>query len=506
MTELNLTGRKKLKEKISILSLHLNVGGIEKAICDQANMLSEKYNVEIITLYKMNNTIPFKLNKNVKVIYLSKVKPNKEEFKKYLKEKDLINTFKEGIKAIKILYLKKQLMAEYIYNSDSKIIISTRLYFTKLLNKYKNPEAITIAEEHVYHHESKKYFRKLDKALKNIDYLLPASKYLTIDYKKKLKTNTTIDYIPLTINYFPEKISKLEKNNIIAVGRLEPEKGFEDLIDIMSKVIKKNKNLRLTIIGDGSQRNKIETKIKSLKLEKNITITGYLTQEQIKKYYQKASLLINTSYEESFGLVLIEAASYGIPSIAFSCALGAKEIIDNKYGIIIDNRDLNKMSDQVTKILGGNESSKLIGDMVQTIGSELQSQTLEGGKLSEQIKSIADKVSDAYINGTKKTTNKEIEELYQNTQKFANNFTNQPLNVNMINNMLKQYGIDKTLTEDDINKACQQMGIKKDQLNNVMQNSNQGMNRKTRRIIQQSTDKNGNIHIKPKTQFKTKRK
>ncbi|UKI29226.1 MAG: glycosyltransferase family 4 protein [Clostridium sp.] len=44
----------------------------------------------------------------------------------------------------------------------------------------------------------------------------------------------------------------------------------------------------------------------------------------MKKYYQRASLLINTSYEESFGLVLIEAASYGIPSIAFSCALGAK--------------------------------------------------------------------------------------------------------------------------------------------------------------------------------------
>ncbi len=351
--ELNLNGRCELKEKISILSLHLNVGGIEKTICDQANMLSEKYNVEIVTLYKMNDTIPFKLNKNVKVIYLSEVKPNKDEFKKYLKEKDILNTFKEGIKAIKILYLKKQLTSEYIYNSDSKIIISTRLYFTKLLNKYKNPEAITIAEEHVYHHESKKYIRKLDKALKNINYLLTASNYLTVDYKKKLKTNAVVDYIPLTINYFPEKISKLEKNNIIAVGRLEPEKGFEDLIDVMSKVIKKNKNLKLTIIGDGSQRKKIETKIKSLKLEKNITITGYLTQEQIKKYYQKASLLINTSYEESFGLVLIEAASYGIPSIAFSCALGAKEIIDNKYGIIIDNRDLNKMSDAIVGYTNG---------------------------------------------------------------------------------------------------------------------------------------------------------
>lgn len=353
MTELNLTGRKKLKEKISILSLHLNVGGIEKAICDQANMLSEKYNVEIITLYKMNNTIPYKLNKNVKVIYLSEVKPNKEEFKKYLKEKDILRTFKEGIKAIKIIYLKKHLMTEYIYNSDSKIIISTRLYFTKLLNNYKNPETITITEEHVYHHESKKYIRKLDRALKNIDYLLPASNYLTVDYKKELKNNTVVDYIPLTINYFPEKTSKLEKNNIIAVGRLEPEKGFEDLIDVVSKAIKKNKNLKLTIIGDGSQRKKIETKIKELKLEKNITITGYLTQEELKKYYEKASLLINTSYEESFGLVLIEAASYGIPSIAFSCALGAKEIIDNKYGIIIDNRNLNKMSGAITDYTNG---------------------------------------------------------------------------------------------------------------------------------------------------------
>lgn len=353
MEELSLMGRCALKNKISILSLHLNVGGIEKSICDQANMLSEKYNVEIVTLYKFNKDIPYKLNKDVKVIYLSEIRPNKEEFKKYLKNKNIIKTFKEGIKALKILYLKRKLITEYIYNSDSKIIISTRLYFTKILNKYRNSDAITIAEEHVYHHENRRYIHKLDKALKNIDYLIPASKYLTNDYKEKLKTKINIKYIPLTINYFPEKPSKMKKNNIIAVGRLETEKGFEDLITIMLKVVKTNKNIKLTIIGDGSQRNTIEKKIKNFNLEKNITITGYLTQEELKKYYSSASLLINTSYEESFGLVLIEAASYGIPSIAFSSALGAKEIINNKYGIIVDNRDLNKMSEDIINYTNG---------------------------------------------------------------------------------------------------------------------------------------------------------
>lgn len=351
--EIALTGRRKLKDKISILSLHLNVGGIEKTICDQANILSEKYKVEIITLYNYNSSIPYNLNKNVKIKYLTNLKPNKDNFKKYLKDKNILMTLKEGLKAIKILYLKRKLTADYIYNSDSKIIISTRLFFTKLLNEYKNPEAITIAEEHVYHHNNKCYIHKLDKSLKHIDYLLPASNYLTMDYKQMLKTNTVINYIPLTINYFPKNKSKREKDNIIAVGRLEKEKGFIDLIEVMSKAVKKNKNLKLTIIGDGSQRAIIENKIKELKLDKNIKITGFISQEEIKKYYEKASLLINTSYEESFGLVLLEAASYGIPSLAFSSALGAVEIIGKNFGKIIDNRDLNKMSKAIVDYTKG---------------------------------------------------------------------------------------------------------------------------------------------------------
>lgn len=351
--EIALTGRRKLKDKISILSLHLNVGGIEKTICDQANMLSEKYKVEIITLYNYNSSIPFNLNKNVKIKYLTNLKANKDDFKKYLKDKNILMTLKEGLKAIKILYLKRKLTADYIYNSDSKIIISTRLFFTKLLNEYKNPEAITIAEEHVYHHNNKRYIHKLDKSLKHIDYLLPASNYLTMDYKQMLKTNTVINYIPLTINYFPKNRSKMETNNLIAVGRLEKEKCFTDLIDVIAKAVKKNKNLKLTIIGDGSQRAIIENKIKELKLDKNIKITGFISQEEIKKYYEKASLLINTSYEESFGLVLLEAASYGIPSLAFSSALGAVEIIGKNFGKIIDNRDLNKMSKAIVDYTKG---------------------------------------------------------------------------------------------------------------------------------------------------------
>ncbi|MDD4188241.1 MAG: O-antigen ligase family protein [Bacilli bacterium] len=353
------SNQKELKNKISIISLHLGYGGIERSVINQANMLCEKYEIEIICLYKVVNKIPYHVDNRVNVIYLSDLKPNKQEFLKHLKQKNIFKIISEGIKSVNILYKKHSLIKNYIYNSDSKIIISTRLEFTKLLNKYGNNKAIKIAEEHVYHNESKKYFIELKKSLKNIDYLLPTSKYLTKDYKLIFKNEKVkVIYIPNIIYDIPKSLNKLNNNNIISVGRLSPEKGFIDLIDVFRIINKKNKKIKLTLAGDGPEKNLLEQKIKAYKLDKSIKLTGFLTQDDLKKEYCKASLFVMSSYEESFGLVLIEAMSYGIPCFAFDSALGAKEIINNKNGILIKNRDKEKMAEEILKYFN-NDNPKL---------------------------------------------------------------------------------------------------------------------------------------------------
>ena len=80
--------------------------------------------------------------------------------------------------------MKWYLISKYIYNSNSEVIISTRYYFTKLLNKYGYKDTIKVAEEHVYHNNDIKYINKLRRSLTNIDYLIPASNYLKDDYKE----------------------------------------------------------------------------------------------------------------------------------------------------------------------------------------------------------------------------------------------------------------------------------------------------------------------------------
>ena len=65
-----------------------------------------------------------------------------------------------------------------------------------------------------------------------------------------------------------------------------------------------------------------------------------------------------TSYTESFGIVLIEAMSHGIPCIAYDSADGARELLKNGNGILIKNRNKFAMSKEIVKLLKNNNKIK----------------------------------------------------------------------------------------------------------------------------------------------------
>lgn len=352
-TELRLINNKKEtieKNKISIYALHLNYGGIEKNICTKANMLSEIYNVEIISLYKLTDKPVFNLNDNIKVKYLTKnIRPNKEEFITSIKNKKIINIIKEGLYAIKVLYLKQTLLTKSLINCNSEIIISTRIDFTKKLIKNNEYNNVKIAEEHIYHNNNQKYLKDLNDILKKVDYLMPSSNYLTNYYQKlypeyshKIITNE----MPIETD---NSISNLKNKTIISVGRLSKEKGYSDLINLFKKI--EDKEWTLNIIGRGPEYDNLKQQIKNLNLENNIKLLGTKTTEELNKLYKEASIYIMTSYEESFGLVLLEAASHGLPILAYSQALGAKEILSDNNGILIDNRNELEMINKLNLLM-----------------------------------------------------------------------------------------------------------------------------------------------------------
>ena len=83
-------------KKVSILSLHLGYGGIEKCIVSLANLLCERYNVEIAVCYQLYDKSAFQLDKRVKVIYLNEknIIPNHESLRNAWTSHNLLNIFK----------------------------------------------------------------------------------------------------------------------------------------------------------------------------------------------------------------------------------------------------------------------------------------------------------------------------------------------------------------------------------------------------------------------------
>lgn len=348
-------------KKIAILSLHLNYGGVEKAVSTLANMLCDDYKVEIICTYKMGKKPVYKIDDKVKIKYLIPYGPNKKEIKQNFKKFKIFNLLKEGIKAIKVLYLRKKTMIDYIKNSNADVIISTRVLFTNYLSKYGKENVIKIAQEHRHHLNDQKYIQNLNDACKNIDYLLPVSKELTNFYTATLTGKVKCYYMPNSLDNIPEIDSDYTKN-VVTVGRLSKEKGFDDLIDVFKKVIAKNPNYKLDIIGDGPERNNLKNIIANLHLENNIILHGFQNKDYINDVLSHSKAFIVTSYTESFGIALLEGMSYGLPGIIFDSASGSLELIKNNFsGYVIKNRSKDVMAKKIIKLLDNKKEISIMG-------------------------------------------------------------------------------------------------------------------------------------------------
>lgn len=351
-------------KSVTILALQLGYGGIEKAIVQLANNLSDKFKVTIVSTYKMYEKCVFELNKNVNVIYLlDNRKPNKDEFIKAVKNFRPIKVLKEGIKGINTLRLKKVLMINYIKNCDSDYIISTRDIHNQWLSCYGKNDCVKIGWEHNHHNNNKKYIKKIINSTSNLDYFVLVSKELKEFYEKRLNNKKChCVYIPNTINR-SDKRSNLKSKNLISIGRLSKEKGFLDLIEVFAMVNKKFPDWKLNIIGDGREKEKLISKINDLSLTNNVILHGYQNTKYINNQLSKSSIFLMTSYTESFGIVVLEAFSYGIPVVAFSSAQGVNEIIsDNWDGYIVKNRDKEQMARRVCALIDNYNRRFIMGN------------------------------------------------------------------------------------------------------------------------------------------------
>lgn len=364
-------------KKVSIISLHLGYGGIEKSVCALANMLAGKYEVEIASVYNLYDKRLYYLNDKINIKYLTDIKPNRKEFNAYIKNRRFFKAFIEGIKGLKGLYIRKKSVVNYIKNADSDIIITTRDIFDKWLGNNAKKGVLKIGWEHNHFHGDESIAKNLINSCKKLDYLVVVSNNLKEYYKDKFN-KTKVVSIPNTLEDIPKTSSKLTNKRLISVGRLSKEKGYLDLLKVYTLIKKNNPDWSLDIIGDGIEKESLQEYMLENNLTKNVTLHGFREKDYIDKMLDESSIYLMTSYTESFGIVLLEAMSHSVPCVAFSSAEGANEIIENgKNGYLIDNRDFDKYVKKVEELMNDIEKRKKMGKYAKESIKKYESKEIE---------------------------------------------------------------------------------------------------------------------------------
>jgi glycosyltransferase involved in cell wall biosynthesis len=141
-----------------------------------------------------------------------------------------------------------------------------------------------------------------------------------------------------------------EFDTILGVGRLEPEKDFQTLVDAVALVAERRPSVRLVLLGEGSQRDALSARAREKGVAERVEVRGYV--ENPYGFMSGADLLALSSVREGLPTVLVEAMACGCPVVSTDCPSGPREILDGgEYGPLVPTRDAVALADAIDRTL-----------------------------------------------------------------------------------------------------------------------------------------------------------
>ncbi len=331
-----------IKMKILYISLGREYGGTEKVVENLVGNFSEDKSNKI-TLVALNGTRFFNIinskykdSQNIKVVGLLKSKNklfnNIISLRKLLKENEFNVIHIHSIVSNLIFQL-----ANIGLNNHSIVTVHSRSDFDRknffkgiLMNKLevyllnRNTQVVCVSNS-IREYLKNKHVRN------NITVIHNGIAGLEFDFNLSNRENL--------------KGISFDKNDLLIafVGRLTEVKGIYNLIEILKKIDKKNKNVKFIVIGEGVLKEEFNNAIYKYNLE-NVELLGF--KQNIIEYLPSCDFLIMPSNMEGIPITILEAMSCSVPCIASNVG-GIPEIINDKNGILYSNSDLDYIVDKI---------------------------------------------------------------------------------------------------------------------------------------------------------------
>lgn len=318
-----------MKTKILFHIDTLKGGGAEKVLCNLVNnMNSNEFDITVITLFKEDYHNYLNSNIHYKYIYSNKTKVSY-----------LIYRIEAELGLVYPLHMKDNYDIEVAYLECGP---------TKVIASSNNKKAMKIAWVHcdIKQAFDRTFVKKTYNYYKNYDQIICVSKQVkdSFDELYKNEFNTIIIHNvidselikKLSLDSLPNELKK-RKLTLCTVCRFSPQKNILRLLKTVKRLKDDNINFDLWILGDGEQKEVVESYILDNHLEDYITLFGF--QSNPYPYMREASLLVCSSNCEGYSTFITEGLILGKPIVTTDVS-GMRELLgDNEYGVITNNDD-----------------------------------------------------------------------------------------------------------------------------------------------------------------------
>ncbi len=325
------------------------MGGTERVVTAKANYLvTHGYEVVIITTDQGRQSSYFPLDERVQCIDLN-INYEKNSTRPFLKKlfyfiynrwlhrRRLKNVLMEQRANIVIsTFFNEQPIVPKIQDGSIKIL---EFHFSRVVFQYMQRQGIYRWVEKWGERQARKAISRYKKFV-----------VLTVQDADNWGNLPNTQVISNMITTKRGRISDGENRRVIAVGRYESIKGFDRLLSIWELVIKEKKDWTLHIYGKGSMRERLEEIIDCKGLKTSAVLEG--ESSDLAEEYAKSSIFVLTSHYEGFGMVIVEAAAAGIPTVSFDCPCGPRNIIrDGQTGFLVEDGNIKKFADKLLMLM-----------------------------------------------------------------------------------------------------------------------------------------------------------
>ena len=364
-----------MKKKILFYTSGVGLGGVEKVVLEVLKEIDKsKFDIKLALQYENENLFENEISEEVNYKYML---PQKIIDKSLYYRERKKNIFYKMLYSFMLSYEKYTIKKNYLeFSKDREIVIDFKSGdFLKLINLENRVDKKRICWLHGEITKLNKYEKRkkfLRENLNKCDKVVCICEDMKNGVTKEipeLKEKLEVIYNPFDIEKIKIKSSDyseikdneknlLEDNYIIMVSRLDNvQKDFDTLIKAFKIVNQKRKDIKLYLLGEGPDREKIENMIKDEDLQEYIKLLG--VKKNPYPWIKNSKLLVHSSRYEGFGLVLVEALILGKVVISSNCKVGPREILNNgEYGSLVEVGDYNAMAQEILELLQENPKKK----------------------------------------------------------------------------------------------------------------------------------------------------